>query len=100
MHNRCIIWDNLWTSRGGNQVNLCPRLVPRVLNLCPKGGLQPKGFSEGKQEAVDRGLPEENPKEAFNLPLGHRLDNLWKSRGGIMVNGAPMEVPKSTQWTP
>ena len=26
-------WDNLWKSRGGSQVNLCPRAVPRVLNL-------------------------------------------------------------------
>ena len=27
-------------------------------------------------------------------------DNLWKSRGGIVVNGAPREVPESTQWSP
>ena len=26
-------WDNLWKSRGGSQVNLCPRVVPRVINL-------------------------------------------------------------------
>ena len=27
-------------------------------------------------------------------------DNLWKSRGGIMVNGAPREVSESSQWSP
>ena len=26
--------------------------------------------------------------------------NLWKSRGGIVVNGASREVPESNQWTP
>ena len=26
-------WDNLWKSRGGSRVNLCPRAVPRVINL-------------------------------------------------------------------
>ena len=27
-------------------------------------------------------------------------DNLWESRGGSMVNGAPREFPESTQCTP
>ena len=27
-------------------------------------------------------------------------DNLWESRGGSMVNGAPMEFPECTQCTP
>ena len=28
-----ILWFNMWKSQGGSQVNLCPRAVPRVLNL-------------------------------------------------------------------
>ena len=35
---------------------------------------------------------------AYWQPL--HWDNLWKSRGGIVMNGAPREVPESTQWTP
>ena len=34
------------------------------------------------------------------LKITKKWDNLWKSRGGIVVNGAPREVPESTQWTP
>ena len=34
------------------------------------------------------------------IGLACRWDNLWKSRGGIVVNGAPREVPESTQWSP
>ena len=33
-------WDNLWTSRGGSLVNLCPRAVCWVLNLCPRAILK------------------------------------------------------------
>ena len=32
-----FIWDNLSKSRGGSQVNLCPRAVPRFLNLSHLG---------------------------------------------------------------
>ena len=32
-HKISTVWDNLWKSRGGSQVNLCPRAVPRVINL-------------------------------------------------------------------
>ena len=32
--------DNLWTSRWGSQVSLCPRAVPRVFNLCPRARLK------------------------------------------------------------
>ena len=34
------LWNNLWKNRGGSQVNLCPRVVQRVLNLCPRGRLK------------------------------------------------------------
>ena len=39
-----VTWDNLWTSFRGSQVNLCPRAVPRELNLCPRvgGGVKSK----------------------------------------------------------
>ena len=33
-------WNNLWRSRGGSKVNLCPRAVLSVLNLCPRGRLK------------------------------------------------------------
>ena len=39
-------------------------------------------------------------KPAYLAVTSHNWDNLWESRGGSMVNGAPREFPESTQCTP
>ena len=43
-----------------------------------------------------------DPADLAAIRLCERLDwdNLWESRGGSMVNGAPREFPKSTRCTP
>ena len=47
--------DNLWNSLGGSQVNLCSRVVLRVLILCPRGRSKaPLGFSCGKPSATSK----------------------------------------------
>ena len=38
-------------------------------------------------------------QEGPPVPLSEDWDNLWERRGGSMVNGAPREVPESTQCT-
>ena len=50
-------WDNLWKSRGGSQVNLCPRAVPRVINLPLGVDWRPEGFSESKPKATSSARP-------------------------------------------
>ena len=39
-------------------------------------------------------------KSHYTRAVVRKNDNLWKSLGGIVVNGAPREVPLSTQWSP
>ena len=100
MHNtQCVIEfkkiinqeNRPWVCTETVLVPSLPRVVPRVLNLCPGGRLtapfgfssvRPRGFSvEGLAEDVAEGLPEKNSKGAFNLPLGHRLRTLGTALG-------------------
>ena len=39
-------------------------------------------------------------QQVLHLQGTSHWDNLWVSRGGSMVNGAPREFPESTQCTP
>ena len=38
--------------------------------------------------------------DTLNTADTRHWDNLWESRGGSMVNGAPREFPEITQCTP
>ena len=64
-----------------------------------------KGFLQGEHgdlaSGYNSGLATKGAQYSNALYSGAvQWDNLWESRGGSMVNGAPREFPESTQCTP
>ena len=77
---------------------------PQLANLVLCGKIRRSGGrkyqGEPPTDKYRRGAAARHLIHAPQKKLHILWDNLWKSRGGIVVNGSPREVPKSTQWSP